>query len=108
MQLKRALNLAVGTLQTATAISAELVPVETDARTRFMRDPESVNEGNNNFEYAIALVEVLAGQMNPAGIPGLIEVVDFGLPPQRPLVDFGEAAAPALAELAANGRSGAD
>jgi len=84
---------------TVKAIGDEVIKITRELQSRFNRDPLSVNEGNSNSEYVISLAEVLMRQMHPAGIDGLVAVVQLGAPGGA-LVEFGEAAVPALINVA--------
>ena len=102
----RAALVPANTLRPATvkAIGDEIIALRADNHRRFMEDPLSVNEGNNHFEYIVALAQVLINQKNTAGIDGLAAVVDIGQPIYA-LIEFGEAAVPALVKAASKDNS---
>ena len=81
------------------AIGDEVIKITREVHSQFKKDPLSVAEENNRFEYTVSLAEVLIRQKNAAGIDGLAAIVHFGLPGAA-LVEFGEAAVPALVKIA--------
>jgi hypothetical protein len=94
-------NLPPHSLQdmTVRAISDEILKLRHDVQVRFKADPLSVNEGNNHSDYVKSLAQVLMHEQNPAGIDGLVAVAGMGAPGSA-LVEFGEAAVPALIRVA--------
>lgn len=101
LTVRRAALLPPNTLRPAIveAIGDEVIKITREVHRQFKNDALSVTEENNRFEYTVSLAEVLIRQKNAAGIDGLAAVVHFG-PPGAALVEFGEAAVPALVKIA--------
>jgi len=101
LTVRRAALLLPNVLRPATvkAIGDELVKAIREGQVRFKKEPWNVNEGNSGFEYKASLAEVLTNQKNAAGIDGLASVAHMGAPGAA-LVEFGEAAVPALVKIA--------
>jgi hypothetical protein len=101
LTIKRASQLPPNALRPATvkAVSDELIKIVRQGQARFAKEPFNATEETSDFEYKVALAEVLIGQKNPVGIDGLAAVANMG-EPGRAMVHFGEAAVRALVRVA--------
>jgi hypothetical protein len=101
--LVRAALLPPHTLHASTIklINDELVEMVNGDRELIRNSPPgSLREGDTDFEYEVTLAEVLMHQRIPAGIEGLVAVIHYGNPIWS-VIEFGEAAVPALLRAAA-------